>query len=118
MTSLVAGYMWLFIHRPFEVWPWISAYHVERVYHALRAHVAFRGPFQRPVRVHGRLLSGRALASRLGANARQRAFGDYSLYAQARHFETLCRELLEGKNGRTVNGNGIMAKLDESRQSG
>jgi hypothetical protein len=24
--------MWLFIHRPFEVWSWIGAWHIERVY--------------------------------------------------------------------------------------
>lgn len=32
MVYLLAGYMWLFIHRPFEVWPWLGAYHAERVY--------------------------------------------------------------------------------------
>jgi O-antigen ligase len=29
---LIAGYMWLFIHRPFEVWPWMAPLRVERVY--------------------------------------------------------------------------------------
>jgi hypothetical protein len=29
---LLIGYMWLFIHRPFEVWPWLGAYHIERIY--------------------------------------------------------------------------------------
>jgi hypothetical protein len=24
--------MWLFLHRPFEVWPWLGALHIERVY--------------------------------------------------------------------------------------
>lgn len=32
MIWLLVGYMWLFVHRPFEVWPWIGTYHVERVY--------------------------------------------------------------------------------------
>ncbi|MGA2030673.1 MAG: O-antigen ligase family protein [Thermoguttaceae bacterium] len=32
MIWLLVGYMWLFIHRPFEVWPWLGALHVERVY--------------------------------------------------------------------------------------
>ena len=32
MIWLLGGYMWLFIHRPFEVWPWIGEYRVERVY--------------------------------------------------------------------------------------
>jgi O-antigen ligase len=29
---LLGGYMWLFIHRPFEVWRWLGELHVERVY--------------------------------------------------------------------------------------
>ena len=32
MFWLLAGYMWLFIHRPFEVWPVLGTFHVERVY--------------------------------------------------------------------------------------
>jgi len=32
MIYLLVGYMWLFIHRPFEVWPWLGDLHVERVY--------------------------------------------------------------------------------------
>ena len=32
MLWLLAGYMWLFIHRPFEVWPWLGVYHIERIY--------------------------------------------------------------------------------------
>lgn len=32
MLWLLVGYMWLFVHRPFEVWPWLGALHVERVY--------------------------------------------------------------------------------------
>lgn len=32
MLWLLAGYMWLFIHRPFEVWPWLAEYRIERVY--------------------------------------------------------------------------------------
>ncbi len=32
MIWLLGGYMWLFIHRPFEEWPWLGAMHVERVY--------------------------------------------------------------------------------------
>jgi O-antigen ligase len=32
MIYLLGGYMWLFIHRPFEVWPWLGDLHVERVY--------------------------------------------------------------------------------------
>ncbi|MEI8371251.1 MAG: O-antigen ligase family protein [Planctomycetota bacterium] len=32
MIYLLVGYMWLFIHRPFEIWPWLGALHIERVY--------------------------------------------------------------------------------------
>ncbi len=32
MIWLLGGYMWLFIHRPFEVWPALGALQIERVY--------------------------------------------------------------------------------------
>jgi O-antigen ligase len=32
MIWMLGGYMWLFIHRPFEVWPILGAMQVERVY--------------------------------------------------------------------------------------
>jgi len=32
MAWLLGGYIWLFIHRPFEVWPSWGALHVERLY--------------------------------------------------------------------------------------
>jgi O-antigen ligase len=32
MLWLLGGYMWLFIHRPFEVWPWLAELHIERMY--------------------------------------------------------------------------------------
>jgi len=32
MIYVLIGYMWLFIHRPWEVWPWMAAYRPERVY--------------------------------------------------------------------------------------
>jgi O-antigen ligase len=32
MIWLLIGYMWLFVHRPFEVWPWLATLHIERVY--------------------------------------------------------------------------------------
>src|SRR4051812_41773534 len=32
MLYLLIGYMFLFIHRPFEVWPWLGTLHIERVY--------------------------------------------------------------------------------------
>ena len=35
LVWLLIGYMWLFIHRPFEIWPWLGAIHVERGYMAV-----------------------------------------------------------------------------------
>jgi O-antigen ligase len=32
MIWLLGGYMWLFVHRPFEVWPWLGALQLERGY--------------------------------------------------------------------------------------
>ena len=32
MRWLLVGYMFLFIDRPFEVWPWLGDLHIERVY--------------------------------------------------------------------------------------
>ena len=32
MIYLLIGYMFLFVHRPFEVWPWLGTYRIERVY--------------------------------------------------------------------------------------
>lgn len=32
MLYLLIGYMWLFIHRPFEVWPWLGELRIERGY--------------------------------------------------------------------------------------
>ena len=29
---LLVGYMWLFVHRPFEIWTWLGALRIERVY--------------------------------------------------------------------------------------
>jgi O-antigen ligase len=32
MIWLLGGYMWLFVHRPFEYWPWLGTLQIERVY--------------------------------------------------------------------------------------
>ena len=32
MIYLLIGYMWLFIHRPFEIWQWLAVLRIERVY--------------------------------------------------------------------------------------
>ena len=32
MHWLLIGYMYLFIHRPFEIWPELGEYRVERIY--------------------------------------------------------------------------------------
>jgi O-antigen ligase len=32
MIWLLIGYMWLFVHRPYEIWPVLGTFHVERIY--------------------------------------------------------------------------------------
>ena len=32
LNWLLVGYMWLFVHRPFEIWTWLGALRIERVY--------------------------------------------------------------------------------------
>lgn len=32
MIWIIVGYMWLFLHRPFEVWPWMGDLRIERLY--------------------------------------------------------------------------------------
>lgn len=32
MIWLLVGYMWLFVHRPFEIWPLLAEYRIERLY--------------------------------------------------------------------------------------
>ncbi len=32
MIYLLIGYMWLFLHRPWEVWPWMATYRPERTF--------------------------------------------------------------------------------------
>jgi len=32
MIYLLVAYMWLFIHRPFEIWPWLGELRIERVF--------------------------------------------------------------------------------------
>ena len=32
MIYLLGGYLWLYVHRPFEVWPALGALQIERVY--------------------------------------------------------------------------------------
>ena len=32
MIWILIGYMWLFIHRPFEIWPVLATFRIERVY--------------------------------------------------------------------------------------
>ncbi|WP_165229483.1 O-antigen ligase family protein [Aquisphaera insulae] len=32
MIYLLIGYMWLFVHRPFEIWSWMGSWHIERIY--------------------------------------------------------------------------------------
>ena len=32
MLWILIGYMFLFIHRPFEIWPALGTLHIERLY--------------------------------------------------------------------------------------
>ncbi len=32
MIYVLAGYMFLFVHRPFEIWPWLGTVRIERLY--------------------------------------------------------------------------------------
>lgn len=47
MHWLLIGYMFLFIDRPFEVWPWLGDLHVERVYMLVTLAVWFVLPGKR-----------------------------------------------------------------------
>ncbi|MBX3398059.1 MAG: O-antigen ligase family protein [Gemmataceae bacterium] len=47
MHWLLIGYMFLFIDRPFEVWPWLGDLHVERVYMLLTFAVWMVAPGKR-----------------------------------------------------------------------
>jgi hypothetical protein len=54
MLLILIGYMFLFIHRPFEVWPSLAEYHLERVYMlgALLALLIYSGKKWLPNRQH------------------------------------------------------------------
>jgi O-antigen ligase len=54
MLWLLIGYMFLFIHRPFEVWPWLGDFHLERIYMlgTLFAAIAWSGKKWLPNRMH------------------------------------------------------------------
>jgi len=47
MRWLLIGYMFLFIDRPFEVWPWLGDLHVERIYMLLTIAVWSIYPYKR-----------------------------------------------------------------------
>jgi O-antigen ligase len=47
MRWLLIGYMFLFIDRPFEVWPWLGDLHLERVYMFVTLAVWVVYPFKR-----------------------------------------------------------------------
>jgi hypothetical protein len=54
MIWLLIGYMFLFIHRPFEIWPWLGTIHLERIYMvgALLFAAAYPGKRWLPNRQH------------------------------------------------------------------
>jgi hypothetical protein len=54
MIWLLGGYMWLFVHRPFEVWPSLGALQIERGYMLIMmiAWVVTPGKGFMPNRIH------------------------------------------------------------------
>ena len=54
MIWVLIGYMFLFIHRPFEIWPWLGTIHLERIYMigALLFAAAYPGKRWLPNRLH------------------------------------------------------------------
>jgi len=67
MIWLLGGYMWLFVHRPFEVWPVLGSLQIERAYMLVMLLVWAVTPGKRmlPNRVHA-ALAGVALALTVG----------------------------------------------------
>lgn len=59
MHYLLIGYMFLFIHRPFEVWPWMGDLHIERLYMLLTLAVWTMTPGKRWISnpIHGAFLA-------------------------------------------------------------
>jgi O-antigen ligase len=57
MIWLLGGYMWLFVHRPFEVWPSLGALQIERAYMILMLVVWLVTPGKglAPNRIHAAL---------------------------------------------------------------
>jgi O-antigen ligase len=58
MIWLLGGYMWLFVHRPFEVWPSLGALQIERAYMLIMLLVWLVSPGKTflPNRIHLALL--------------------------------------------------------------
>jgi hypothetical protein len=82
MIYLLGGYMWLFIHRPFEVWPWLGKLHIERVYMlATILYWAIAGDKQ-------------WISNRLNA-----AFAEFGVKVQTRQYEEFYRELCPKNRG-------------------
>ena len=48
MIWLLIGYMVLFIHRPFEIWPWLGDIKLERVYMIITLVAALASGRMRP----------------------------------------------------------------------
>jgi O-antigen ligase len=57
MIWLLGGYMWLFVHRPFEIWPALGALQIERVYMLIMLVVWLLAPNKGlvPNRIHAAL---------------------------------------------------------------
>jgi O-antigen ligase len=58
MIWLLGGYMWLYVHRPFEIWPSLGALQIERVYMLVMLGVWLAWPDKGwvPNRIHAALV--------------------------------------------------------------
>jgi O-antigen ligase len=59
MVWMLGGYMWLYVHRPFEVWPWLGDLQIERVYMLLMIAFWAVQPNKGwlPNRIHGAIVA-------------------------------------------------------------
>src|SRR5262245_53633179 len=59
MIWMLGGYVWMFVHRPFEYWPWLGDLQAERVYMLLLmlAWLVVPGKTWLPNRMHWGVLA-------------------------------------------------------------
>ena len=118
MRWLLIGYMFLFIDRPFEVWPWLGDMHIERIYMLLTIIAWTVYPYKRWIsNPQHAAYAGFALAVRhvladepvLGSRAADRRglVQDRRLLLPARHVDSR-RGGLAAHRGRVPGGDGAV----------